>query len=120
MIGVASAIGIPNFIEAQGRSKVSRVQAELRSINTGLESYFVDWNKYPQRLEQMTTPIAYITKIFNDPFNTSETYKYLLDSGKNSWKIYSLGPDQTDNEGEITYDPTNGTVSEGDIVREKQ
>lgn len=120
MIGVASAIAIPNFIEAQGRSKVSRVQAELRSINTGLESYFVDWNKYPQRLEQMTTPIAYITTIFNDPFNTSDTYRYLLDSGKNSWKLYSVGPDKIDNEGEITYDPTNGSVSEGDIVREKQ
>jgi hypothetical protein len=30
--------------------------------------------------------------------------------------IYSLGPDRSDDEGQTRYDPTNGTVSSGDLV----
>ena len=31
---------------------------------------------------------------------------------------YSLGPDRLDDQGAITYDPTNGTVSRGDLTLE--
>lgn len=30
--------------------------------------------------------------------------------------IYSIGPDQTDEHGTVVYDPTNGTMSKGDII----
>ncbi len=33
------------------------------------------------------------------------------------WKLDSYGPDHTDSGGWILYDPTNGVVSEGDIIR---
>jgi hypothetical protein len=33
--------------------------------------------------------------------------------------IYSMGPDQSDQKGTIAYDPTNGTISGGDIVIER-
>lgn len=32
------------------------------------------------------------------------------------WTIYSVGPDKKDNNGEVLYDPTNGIISQGDIV----
>jgi hypothetical protein len=41
------AIAIPNFLEAQTRSKVSRVKADMRSVVTALEAYFTDHNAYP-------------------------------------------------------------------------
>jgi prepilin-type N-terminal cleavage/methylation domain-containing protein len=48
IIAVLAAIAVPNFIEAQTRSKVARVQADLRTLALGLESYRVDQNSYPE------------------------------------------------------------------------
>jgi hypothetical protein len=42
-----AAIAVPNFLEAQVRSKVSRVRSDHRSLATAIEAYFVDNNTYP-------------------------------------------------------------------------
>ena len=47
IIAILAAIAVPNFLEAQIRSKVSRVKADQRSVATALESYYVDNNCYP-------------------------------------------------------------------------
>src|SRR5690349_11907880 len=47
IIAILAAIAVPNFLEAQTRSKVSRAKADMRTMVTGLESYAVDNNKYP-------------------------------------------------------------------------
>ena len=47
IIAILAAIAVPNFLEAQVRSKVSRVKNDQRSYATGLEAYFVDNNLYP-------------------------------------------------------------------------
>jgi type II secretion system protein G len=81
IIAILAAIAVPNFLEAQTRSKVSRVLADVRSIRTGLESYRVDNNRYPETdlgaeafgatgvgLFRITSPIAYMTAIPQSPF----------------------------------------------------
>ncbi|MEQ8820646.1 MAG: prepilin-type N-terminal cleavage/methylation domain-containing protein [Sumerlaeia bacterium] len=82
IIAILAAIAVPNFLEAQTRSKVSRVKADMRSVATALESYRVDNNKYPPvplhsgtagilRVvpSRLSTPIAYITNAnILDPF----------------------------------------------------
>lgn len=47
IIAILAAIAVPNFLEAQVRSKVSRSKADMRSLATALEAYAVDNNKYP-------------------------------------------------------------------------
>jgi prepilin-type N-terminal cleavage/methylation domain-containing protein len=47
IIAILAAIAVPNFLEAQIRSKVSRIKADQRSVATALESYYVDNNTYP-------------------------------------------------------------------------
>jgi len=47
IIAILAAIAVPNFLEAQTRAKVARVKNDLRTIATGVESYRVDNNKYP-------------------------------------------------------------------------
>ncbi|HUT24281.1 MAG TPA: prepilin-type N-terminal cleavage/methylation domain-containing protein, partial [Sumerlaeia bacterium] len=44
IIAILAAIAVPNFLEAQVRSMVSRVRADLRSLATAQEAYFTDWN----------------------------------------------------------------------------
>lgn len=81
IIAILAAIAIPNFQEAQIRSKVSRTMADFRTIKTGLMAYLTDNNKYPETdwgttldqrgagLLRLTTPVAYLTTIPRTPFN---------------------------------------------------
>ena len=82
IIAILAAIAIPNFLEAQTRSKVSRAQADMRNLSTALESYLVDRNHYPLPFpwgdnsasnipNELSTPVAYITSAtsFFDPFS---------------------------------------------------
>ena len=47
IIAILAAIAVPNFLEAQTRAKVSRVLSDMRTVNTALETYKIDNNKYP-------------------------------------------------------------------------
>jgi len=103
IIAILAAIAVPNFLEAQVRSKVSRARADMRSCATALEAYAVDNNKYPSDnydqnaasrdypnmaswhlTPQLSTPIAYITSTSSmiDPFNVTDpppdnTFRYV-------------------------------------------
>jgi prepilin-type N-terminal cleavage/methylation domain-containing protein len=89
IIAILAAIAVPNFLEAQVRSKVSRAQADLRTVATAMEAYRVDWNSLPlldswvnqaggaggrRNMNpgalwwELTTPIAYLTSALQDPF----------------------------------------------------
>jgi type II secretion system protein G len=95
IIAILAAIAVPNFLEAQTRSKVSRSAADLRTISLGLEMYRLDNNNYPytesigpavwlvpggrpiqgdgRLLGGITSPIAYISSVPTDAFNHSFT-----------------------------------------------
>lgn len=218
IIAILAAIAVPNFLEAQTRAKVSRVKADLRSIATGIESYRIDNNSYPDGTDSaagiddrianflapyglqsgyygfrtrttaggivgrdfagVSTPVAYITSVPNDVFagQASGFLTYCYRSAKavkNGYVLTSVGPDAdllapggkgTQNPNvlgtysdtkvpsrlgdvneemairfiennpaapatatdmphfrefveDLTYDPTNGTISDGDILR---
>lgn len=93
IIAILAAIAVPNFLEAQVRSKISRTHADLRTIATGIEAYRVDHNNYPidgyktdgqpfwyppdgPRLNYaggLTSPVAYLSSLsYPDPFRTVE------------------------------------------------
>lgn len=176
IIAILAAIAVPNFLEAQTRSKASRAKADLRSIAGGLEMYRIDHTHYPTMLEpgfsggvpplsgsdlkwwyipdSLSTPVAYLTTAhilcpfggdrprqndFPDEIwrrysyeNIPELEQKYLDGysilqakyspeqnarGKwGFWRILCIGPDIAWNP-MIPYDPTNGTVSPGNIMR---
>jgi len=100
IIAILAGIALPNFLEAQTRSKVARAKADMHSIILAIESYRVDNNGYPtyhysdvgtSALEfhiggkvpdfgipdpdwdgrnPITTPISYITTMPDDPFSS--------------------------------------------------
>lgn len=179
IIAILAAIAVPNFLEAQIRSKVSRTKADMRSLATAIESYAVDHNHLPMDFApvilypfyihpSLSTPQAYISNAYMwDVFGTERKvaanpgkvlwrYRYRAfkenyceeqgwpnagntDPGAigaqkvfGSWALYSYGPDkmvniptnpaysvganETDFMWEV-YDPTNGTVSAGEVIR---
>ena len=184
IIAILAAIAIPNFLEAQVRSRVSRVVADMRALATTLDLYNVDNGTYPRlrcspcgcteiafcdhsmispgRREYagilVTTPIAYITQVPPDVFNTvvrgnvwpcpvgslcsvvwsinpagndpdwmtdgtmgahyPRTFRYLLESAGPDctwWQGSAIGSDNAGHHDRLWYDPTNGTVSQGQI-----
>ncbi len=76
IIAILAAIAVPNFLEAQVRSKVTRCKADMRTLRTALETYRIDHGRYAPDLSgydvetwtQLTTPIAYVSSILVNPF----------------------------------------------------
>ena len=89
IIAILAAIAVPNFLEAQTRSKISRLKADMRSMATALESYLVDSNRYMpdgqhteiypsltnleregcmEIFKRLSTPVAYLSSVPVDPF----------------------------------------------------
>jgi prepilin-type N-terminal cleavage/methylation domain-containing protein len=158
IIAILAGIALPNFLEAQTRSKVSRVKTDLRTIATGLEAYHTEHNRYPSstlihpymRLIPLSTPVAYITSIPLDIFQPANQGPWYIRQRsnfaygarpiekENRYALASHGPDLRPNHEAIEfypgyseeiwenpssgfdyirYDPTNGSVSPGDIWR---
>ncbi|MBM3333558.1 prepilin-type N-terminal cleavage/methylation domain-containing protein, partial [Candidatus Sumerlaeota bacterium] len=86
IIAILAAIAVPNFLEAQTRSKVSRVKSDQRTLSMAIEAYTLDNDRPPidanhgyqvltlwtsttrdNAFNCLTTPIAYITTIPIDP-----------------------------------------------------
>jgi len=165
--------------QAPVRSKVSRVRADMRSLATALEAYqqaegnyptsrpLASFAERPAKLKKIggegfraiepgnasvggiTTPVAYITTLYPDPWGSQRwmPYAYWVSPDGKGWVLISPGPDEVFNldpaalervydsgvsgptealmggvgsRGAYTYDPTNGTVSAGDLWRVKQ
>ena len=185
IIAILAAIAVPNFLEAQTRSKVSRTHADLRTVDVAIQAYMVDYNKEPRARiggtqtaysswwgfvsELLTTPVAFMTTTPTMAFTDQYVLGFWKNMGGNennqpytvirnsslaaSWPVgaivtnnpqiraiaevpisvewntkskqsgyilYTCGPDRIDASVWGTpqfYDPTNGTVSFGDIYR---
>ncbi|HBF34583.1 TPA: hypothetical protein DDW35_08460 [Candidatus Sumerlaeota bacterium] len=81
IVSILSAVAVPNFLEAQARSKISRAKSDLRTIVIALEAYCIDSNAYPQVNENgtdkylwhLSTPVAYVARsYFKDPFTPAK------------------------------------------------
>jgi len=170
IILILVAIALPSFTQAASRAKVTRAWAEMRSLSTVLESYALDYRVYPLHGEilangtihspallaglstveflpaaAMTTPVAYLENIPEDPtfassrdpfragygyINSQQMKRILFGKGFAAsanalepryglWRLYAAGPDGDKGEEAKTgllYDPTNGSESEGDLV----
>ncbi|MCX7046530.1 MAG: prepilin-type N-terminal cleavage/methylation domain-containing protein [Candidatus Sumerlaeota bacterium] len=118
IIAILALIAIPNFLEAQTRSKVSRAYADMRTMATAVEAYRVDYNtsifsvcpdpNVPNSkgtltlaevqatwtwYSRLTTPVAYLTSIVTDPFSSYVPQSWGgSGKGKNPYHFYS-GPD---------------------------
>lgn len=83
IIAILAAIAVPNFLEAQTRSRVSRALNDLRSVSLAMEMYRLDNGTYAARGNDhvlpdgsrdevdkrlLTTPISYISAVPDDVF----------------------------------------------------
>ncbi|RLD97289.1 MAG: hypothetical protein DRI92_05915 [Aquificota bacterium] len=101
IIGILAAIAVPNFLNAQIRAKIARAHSDQRSFAEALEMYYLDNNAYPWtdtlprganplelRWIPLTTPVAYISGVPDDPFGDKDTPNGLswVEQTNGTWK----------------------------------
>ena len=115
IIAILAAIAVPNFLEAQTRAKVSRCYADMRSLDTALNTYKVDTNKWipdlhdyvvfsspsipcssnndPFMWGRLTTPISYMGSIPVDGFVGAQKHVdgTPLPANKAGYNFYGTG-----------------------------
>jgi prepilin-type N-terminal cleavage/methylation domain-containing protein len=84
IIAILAAIAVPNFLEAQIRSQVSRVQGDMRSLAVAIESYRVDTNAYPAALCAWNTADSGFTDSNNNTLTPAYNVNYALASSQSS------------------------------------
>jgi prepilin-type N-terminal cleavage/methylation domain-containing protein len=176
IIAILAAIAVPNFLEAQVRAKVTRVQSDMRTMVVALESYAVDNNRnvrewrsdlyadpswkglsaYSVPWVSLSSPVAYMTNcLLPDTFTNTDTadasdgfknfiryydnrtraeregnnpagFWYALREFYGDYRLLSYGPNRTFNPRpglelvQMLYDPTNGTISDGNLMRSRK
>ncbi len=116
---------------------LEEAKSDLKTLQTALHAYLVDYNEFPLNIHQITTPIAYMSSVPKDAFLAMQggldTYGYVSD-GTDHFILRSVGPDMKPgpdletvigemdtitaekvNKSPWVYDPTNGVVSTGDV-----
>jgi general secretion pathway protein G len=78
ILAILAALAMVNHQLGVARSRVARVQTDMRPIATALETYRTDHNAYPpsaegdimlvEPLRPLLTPVAYLSSIPADPF----------------------------------------------------
>ena len=93
--------------------KISDLFVNFKSIASFLDIIQKKDGIYPRDLFKVS---RYRKDQLKDPFS-SENMNYL--SGFDEILVWSNGPDQDNDKALIMYDPTNGTISNGDIILKK-
>jgi hypothetical protein len=122
-----SYIGIPKAPKPTLQEQLAAVDVDLKILELTLGDYFSDYNTFPDTLLSLTTPLIFIETLPADPFNL---HRHPVAKGENPYTylkygvgkrvaatLCSYGPDNDDDTASLVYDPTNGTISDGDIVR---
>lgn len=143
IIGILAAIAVPNFLNAQLRAKIARVESDFKAISTAFGMYQIDQGDLPRIFtwadswRRLTTPIAYMTIVPIDIFqpkqqelwvNQHHWYEYsaclgstpmkLLPPGAkiDNWVLASLGPDFEDDTIQISDYPNSGKFLQYDMT----
>lgn len=106
IIGILAAIAVPNFLNAQIRAKVARVESDLRALAVGMDAYKVDRGNYPpdwcatgggveergfiRSMHWLTTPVSYMNTVaLEDPFYTGPDKSVILATISSTYKVSS-------------------------------
>ena len=118
VIAILVGIAIPRFKGMQDEANGSKAQAELRVLQTAVESYYMNQsNTYPATSTTVsastlnsTSPLI-ISEPLLDPFRSSAEYNYILSSNGTYYVALSHGPDGA---ADITGINTSGELQGSD------
>ncbi|MCX5713548.1 MAG: type II secretion system protein [Candidatus Omnitrophica bacterium] len=116
VIAILIGLALPRFKGMQDEGNIAKAKGELRTLQTGVESYAIhNSNTYPIGLSNLTTATPDIigSTLPTDPFNGSNNYGYATDGGSPAhyYVLYSVGTGGSSTCTSVTVS-TAGVVSE--------
>ncbi len=145
IIGILAAIAVPNFTRARLRALLTCIIQDMRTLDQQIDIYRLDHGRPPvsdyingkNSLIRLSTPVAYMSSIPYDPHRKNEEiaetngvfYNYWYNEedpslryntggsqwSSQGWHIYILSVGMDHDIDWITYHPSNGLASNGDI-----
>ncbi len=145
IIGILAAIAVPNFLQARNKAQLTVIIRDMRTMDDQLNIYKLDNNRYPisdyvngmNSIKILSTPVSYMASV---PFDRhrkdpeliktrGELYNYWYNeedpSGRyntggkdwayHGWYVYLFSVGIDGDVDWITYNPSNGVASNGDI-----
>ncbi|GAW92475.1 lamin tail domain-containing protein [Calderihabitans maritimus] len=105
ILGTLAAVAIPSFTGKADKAKLNAAKADLKTIGTAIELYYVNYNAYPETLNALVGD--YISKMPYDPWNNTQ-YNYDKDNDKGYYYVWVKPP-----KGDALYYPDNPTYAAG-------
>ncbi|MCD6385573.1 hypothetical protein J7M23_07310 [Candidatus Sumerlaeota bacterium] len=95
------------------REKTVEAKFELTRMAVAVRYHLLVNGKFPETDSEFGPLLP--DGPLKDPFS-GKPFRFINKGETGSFVCYSIGPDEIDNRGGLYYDPTNGTVSPGDII----
>ncbi|MFH1422888.1 MAG: type II secretion system protein [Planctomycetota bacterium] len=124
IVGILITILIPSVIGVSEETKTKQAKADLRSLMSAVEQYYLKNNRYPEPVGSLETLLqAMDPRVVNevpvDPFSkTLLEYQYAVDNftattGRPTYVIYSVSPDGDDSYAVTAPDVVTATDAAG-------
>ena len=112
-VSAASVSPFPVNNEAITRHKVADARFQLLRMALAAKYHRAQTGEFPSSHQQILP--FFPAESIKDPFTVNDPILIRKES-HDELIIYSVGPDKTDDKATFSYDPTNGTVTAGDIL----
>ena len=93
VIAILVGIALPRFKGMQDEANIARAKGDLRTIQTGIQSYYIHNSAIPTSI-QLTTAVPNIVGAATpkDPFVAGGATEYPIVSNGSYFVVYSVGP----------------------------
>ena len=115
VIAILIGIALPSFKGMQDEGNIAKAKAELRTIQTAVESYYINNGSYPTDAPAWQSALTgasptIIGAVLTDPFSsTNAEYQLVYSSNGNYYAVYSVG---TSGSASVTAVSDAGDVTE--------
>ncbi|HHU32309.1 MAG: type IV pilin protein [Zhaonellaceae bacterium] len=87
IIGILATIAIPAYSNATQESKISKAKADLRTLESAIEIYYIEKGEYPKEEKLEDSLSSYIKTLPKDPW-TNSYYIYELNEDGTRYEMY--------------------------------
>lgn len=119
IIGIVSAIAIPNLLIAMQKGKQKATMGDMRSIGAAIESYITDYSHAPQATYLDLTTADYFIPFYNQIPPTYDSWGtvYAFVSTFDQYSLQSAGRDKVFAvPNPLIYETTNISDFDNDII----
>ena len=108
-----TGMGQPNYAEVETRWNMTEARSRLLLAGAAARYNFLKTGKFPREAAGFAP--LFPNGLPQDPFSGTPL-RFIAD--RDPFVVYSVGPDEKDDGATFLYDPTNGTITPGDIFIE--